>query len=475
MGKNKNAMVRGRTIEEWAKEYPLLNKIIAGREVLWVNPKLTEFSKAAEESGNPQSITLTRKDIQDAEARLRRFAPFIAKAFPETQGSGGIIESPLRDISRSSGAIAETLKLPAGEVSPGTAARLLLKCDSHLPISGSVKARGGIYEVLKHAETLALKEGLIRPGDDYSILMEPRVKEFFSRYSLAVGSTGNLGMSIGIMGAALGLKVTVHMSSDAKEWKKKLLRKRGVNVVEHSSDYSKAVEEGRREAEKDPNMHFVDDEHSKDLFLGYSVAALRLAGQLAERGIPVDADHPLFVYIPCGVGGGPGGISFGLKHTFGNNVHCFFAEPTQSPCFLLGLLTGLHEKVSVYDFGLTNRTEADGLAVARPSGLVGRLMENLISGVLTVEDKTLFSLMRLIKAKEDIFLEPSALAGFPGPFHLQNAQKGTPEGQSYLESCLGSRLGTGDLRDRMAKATHIIWATGGSMVPPEEQAVYLGK
>lgn len=385
---------------------------------------------------------------------MKRFAPYIAKVFPETKGMNGIIESPLVRVPSMKQSLEQDYQQPIlGE--------LLLKCDSHLPISGSIKARGGIYEILKHAEELAFQHQMLTIQDDYSILDSDKFRSFFSQYSIAVGSTGNLGLSIGIMSAKLGFNVTVHMSADAKEWKKDLLRSKNVTVIEYEADYSKAVEEGRLQANADPSCYFVDDENSHDLFLGYAVAASRLQKQLEELEITVNDEHPLFVYLPCGVGGGPGGVAFGLKLLYKDNAHCFFAEPTHSPCMLLGLMTGLHDKISVQDIGIDNVTDADGLAVGRPSGFVGKTMEPFLSGSYTVNDEQLYKLLKKLVDTEGLHLEPSALAGMIGPMKL------CKEGTDYLLKH--------NVTEKVRKGTHIIWGTGGSMVPEEVRKQYYQK
>ena len=442
-------MILGKNLESWCASYPLSRDLVALQETTWFNPGVAPVAQAIGDVG------LTEADVADASARLTRFASYLRQAFPETASSGGIIESDIVPVSH----LQQLLGERYNQVLTGS---LWLKRDSHLPISGSIKARGGIYEVLKHAEDLALAENFLTLEDDYAVLHSDKARAFFGQYKIAVGSTGNLGMSIGIMGAALGFQVTVHMSADARQWKKDKLRAHGVTVIEYASDYSVAVAQGREQAEADPACHFVDDENSVNLFLGYAVAAERLKQQLAAAQITVDAQHPLFVYLPCGVGGAPGGVAFGLKLAFGDAVHCIFAEPTHSPCMMLGVYTGLHDEVSVQDFGIDNVTAADGLAVGRASGFVGKAMQRLLDGFYTVSDEEMYSLLALMERSEGLRLEPSALAGVPGIARVQADQQG------YL-----ARAGLD--AHAMANATHLIWATGGNMVPDDEMDAYLGK
>lgn len=398
-----------------------------GAPQLWVNPE----KKPAEEA--LEKLPFGIDDIMEADARLRRFAPLIEELFPETAEAHGVIESPLTELK----------KLREFEQMHG---RLFIKRDSELPIAGSVKARGGIYEVLLHTEQLL--------GEAVFDMTPEEIREKLRGFTVQVGSTGNLGLSIGIMSAALGYRAVVHMSADAKRWKKDLLRQKGVTVIEYEGDYSSAVLKGRELSNADPMSYFVDDENSVPLFMGYAAAALRLKDQLAAEGVRVDAEHPVSLYLPCGVGGAPGGICFGVKTVFGDAANCWFVEPAQAPCMLAAFLTG--GPVPVTELGLTGRTEADGLAVGTASKLVYDAVKELVSGEITVVDELLGPYQKKLFDKEGVFIEPSSAASLA---FLPFIDDELPEGETIPD-------GPG--------VTHIAWATGGRLVPADERARQLG-
>jgi D-serine dehydratase len=155
--------------------------LLAGEEVTWFNPQIAPLAEALND------IAVTAADVRQASDRLQRFAPFLAEAFPQVAASAGIIESELVGVPNFARALCARYNVE-GPV------RLLLKKDSHLPISGSVKARGGIYEVLFHAEQLAIRHGLLSEADDYRRLADEPCQALFRKHQIAVGSTGNLGI-----------------------------------------------------------------------------------------------------------------------------------------------------------------------------------------------------------------------------------------------------------------------------------------
>ena len=434
-----------------------LDRIKGEKRHLWLNPNYGH---------EPSLSQFSLVDIEDAENRMLRFAPLLELLFPELEETQGEIESPLISVAELSTNYYSSCLNPE---------QLWIKADHLLPVAGSVKARGGIYEVLCFAEKLAMEAGLVSASSDYCVLVENEARNLFGQYQVTVGSTGNLGLSIGTIAAKLGFSACVHMSNDAKEWKKRRLLDAGVRVVEHAGDYSSAVAKGRQEAESDSQCYFVDDENSPQLFMGYAVAALRLKRQLKQVGFTPSASSPLLVYIPCGVGGAPGGICFGLKQVFGRYVHCFFAEPLQAPCMLYALVA--NKVASVVELGLDVKTEADGLAVGQASELVAEEMKSILSGIFTVADEDLFRYLWQLHSTERLNIEPSAAASFAGPSWLLNS----PQGQQYLrqQGLLNSQRENS--RDQIPEngvinnVMHLLWTTGGLFVPKEEQQNFLDR
>jgi len=87
-------------------------------------------------------------------------------------------------------------------------------------------------------------------------------------------------------------------------------------------------------------------------------------------------------------------------------------------------------------------------------------MQHLMDGAFTVSDETMFRYLALLADSEELYMEPSALAGMGGMVRVI-------QDDAYLESR--------GLKGKMKRATHIAWGTGGSMVPGEEMESYYRK
>ena len=100
-----------------------------------------------------------------------------------------------------------------------------------------------------------------------------------------------------------------------------------------------------------------------------------------------------------------------------------------------------------------------GRAGGRPAGFVGQAMQHLLDGFVSVAADHLYTLPAQLHEAEGIDIEPSSTAGLVGPVRVV-------EDAEYRD-----RLGLDD--ETLARATHIAWATGGSMVPRPEMGEYV--
>ena len=236
--------------------------------------------------------------------------------FPSLIHAQGIIESPLLDADR-----LQLRMSPRG----GPVGRWLIKADHALPVAGSVKARGGVYEVLLHAESVARRHGLMnvtgrrrdaRASSGARALRATSCGGCVHRKSWIEcrcdgGRPGISDHRAHVVGCQGLEKNAPAVGGVCKWWNMRATSRRPLRRV---ADRRRICQMRTSSTTRNRRISFGD----------IALRALRLQRQLASRGIRVDARHPLFVYLPCGVGGAPGGVTFGLRHLYRGQRALFF-------------------------------------------------------------------------------------------------------------------------------------------------------
>lgn len=78
-------IVKGKPMEQWIREFPDLGPILNYTPFYWSNPNVKDNKEAL------QDQPLQLEDMKDAEERLKRFAPFIARPILKRKRMGELL------------------------------------------------------------------------------------------------------------------------------------------------------------------------------------------------------------------------------------------------------------------------------------------------------------------------------------------------------------------------------------------------
>ena len=187
------------SIKEYAREMiasdPVFADIANQNETLWVNDKYLPFSMVDAVC----QLVVSDEDIADAERRLKKFAPYISKCFPETREDGGLIESPLAEISSMKEALEKTydaripgrflLSSPQGSsppfsrIHPEGCFRLLPRFRPDRNAAGNLSGNAGMVEAQGFPGRRAGSQKQEKQGEADQHFFHARLLPFFSRWT----------------------------------------------------------------------------------------------------------------------------------------------------------------------------------------------------------------------------------------------------------------------------------------------------
>jgi len=266
------------------------------------------------------------------------------------------------------GQIRDTPVWPLRVPSPGPDIDLLLKCEN-LQLTGSFKVRGAL--------------NFVRQLDDAT-----------AARGLVAMSAGNHAQGVALAARSRGIRATIVVPTTARLAKIVATKSLGARVVVHGSSLDEARTEAFAIAERDGAV-FVPPFDSDAVIAGQGTVGLEILRQASE----VDD-----ILVPAGGGGLLAGVALAVK--------------TQRPEVRLvavqsAAMDGVARSFAAHRAvnAPSERTIADGVAVAGPSDRTFALIERYVDEVISVPDEAVAQAILLLIERGKMVVEGAGALG----------------------------------------------------------------
>ena len=217
---------------------------------------------------------------------------------------------------------------------------------------------------------------------------------------ISTATAGNHGRSVAWGSQKLGLKCKIFISEYVSEFRAKIMRSFGADVIRVKGNYDNSLKECIKQSKKN-NWQIVQDVAWQDYKLvpkltmaGYSVMMKEISEQIYDQKI----SH---VILQAGVGGMAAAMVAGIARYLDNVPKIIVVEPESAACVLASIKSGKIEKISIKKESLMG-----GMSCDEVSMVPWEILKNSVNYCVTVSDnyisKTVKSLSNCEFSKEKI-------------------------------------------------------------------------
>ncbi|MHA2602032.1 MAG: threonine ammonia-lyase [Candidatus Thorarchaeota archaeon SMTZ1-83] len=227
-----------------------------------------------------------------------------------------------------------------------------------------------------------------------------QLKEAEKKAGVIAASAGNHAQGVAYAATRLGIESTIVMPVFSPVAKIQATQGYGANVILHGTTFDDALAHALKTS-KDTGVTFLHPFNDENVIAGQGTIGLEILDELP------DVDN---VAVPLGGGGLASGISVAINYQK-PEVNVYGVEAASAASMKASLEQGKPVKVE----GMS--TVCDGIAVKMPGKLTFRIVKDLLTDVVTVEElevtRTLFHLLERAK----LVVEPAGCVGLSAYEH----------------------------------------------------------